>query len=76
MAVVPNPMPMDVFRLWEKQADRWMYGLPADRGVLIFGAMGTPRSPGKGWTYLREALKSLWRMNSGAVAAFVVPSGA
>jgi len=45
-----------------------MFGLPADRPLVLFGAVGGTSPPIKGWQYLSPALKELGRMCPDACA--------
>jgi len=62
--VVPNTIPLDVYRPQDRQAARASLGLPADARVVGFGAVRADVDPRKGYRLLMEALQVL-RENEG-----------
>jgi glycosyltransferase involved in cell wall biosynthesis len=58
---LPNPIDTEVFRPLDKGMAREMLGIPQDKQVILFGAMGATSDPRKGFKELSEALTSLER---------------
>lgn len=56
--VIFNPLDLNTFRPWPKALARQMLGLPEDRLLIGFGAMGGTRDPRKGWDLLERALRT------------------
>jgi len=54
--VIPNGLDLDRFRLTEKALARDACGLPADRPIIVYGAMRATRDPRKGFRELLVAL--------------------
>ena len=57
--VVPNPLELDVFEPMDRGASRQALGLPPDRPVVLFGALGGDTDPRKGFDLLAAALQRL-----------------
>jgi len=57
--VIPNALPLDIYRPWDRATARALFGLPQDRPLVLFGAVGGTSNPLKGWAYLQDALKRL-----------------
>jgi len=55
-AVIPNPVPTDVFRPLPMEFARQVMGLPIGVPLIAFGAVGGTRDPRKGWDLLEAAL--------------------
>lgn len=55
-AVVPNPVPTDVFRPHPMDFARRVLRLPSGVPLVAFGASGGTRDPNKGWDLLEAAL--------------------
>lgn len=56
--VIPNPLPMDVYKPWPRSWARELFGLPPDAPLVLFGAVGGA-SRAKGWDLLAPALAQL-----------------
>ncbi len=56
---LPNPIECDRFAPFDKVEARALWGLPQDKRLVLFGAMGTGSDPRKGFEALREALHRL-----------------
>lgn len=59
VSVVPNPLDTDRWKPVEQQQARKLLDLPADRPILLFGAMGGGSDPRKGLDLLLLALNHL-----------------
>ena len=62
--VVPNPLDLRHYRPLDRAACRGMLGLPHDRPVIVFGALGGTQDRRKGFDLLADALRHLagrWR---------------
>lgn len=57
--LLPSGVDMRVFRPLDRKASREALGLPADRTVLLFGAINSTQNPRKGFTQLIDALRLL-----------------
>lgn len=55
---IPNPIDTQVYQPLDKPAVRQKLNLPADKALLLFGAMNT-QDPRKGFAYLAQALNYL-----------------
>jgi glycosyltransferase involved in cell wall biosynthesis len=55
-AVIPNPVPLDVFRPYSMDFARQVMGLPLEVPLVAFGAVGGTSDPRKGWDLLEAAL--------------------
>ena len=58
--VIPNPLPVDVYKPWPRDFARRLFGLPAEAPLVLFGAVGGT-SRAKGWDLLEPALRQLSR---------------
>lgn len=56
---LPNPIDTDVFKPVDRLAARDILGLPADKPLVLFGAVNATGDPRKGFPHLSEALRSL-----------------
>jgi glycosyltransferase involved in cell wall biosynthesis len=59
ITVIPNPLPIEIYRPWPKLVARSMFGLPTDAPLILFGAIGGAASQGKGWELLAAALNTV-----------------
>lgn len=59
ITVIPNPIDLNVWTPCEQAQARALLGLPADRPLVLFGAMGGSADPRKGADLLMEALERL-----------------
>jgi len=59
ITVIPNPIDLAVWAPCEKVQARALLGLPADRPLVLFGAMGGSSDPRKGADLLLKALQLL-----------------
>ena len=57
--VIPNPLPISIYKPWPKQNCRELFNLPLDKDLILFGALGGTEDPRKGWKYLKVALKKI-----------------
>lgn len=55
--VIPNALPVEVFRPWDKTLCREMFGLGQDEKVILFGALGGGANRIKGMDLLLAALQ-------------------
>ncbi len=67
---VPNPLDLDSWKPFPKEHARKLLGLPQDKHIVLFGAIGGERDPRKGADLLRLALEKL--RNFGADVHLVV----
>ena len=58
---LPNPIDTDVFQAFDKVKARELWGLPQNKKLVLFGAMGATSDPRKGFTELSDAFKNLKR---------------
>src|SRR5680860_359539 len=56
VTVVPNTLDTNTFKPLPKNLAREILGLPQEPRLVLFGAMGGGRNPGKGWDLLQPAL--------------------
>lgn len=63
VTVVPNPVDTEVWRPVEKLSARRLIGVPTDRPVVLFGAVGGTGDSRKGFDLLRDALGYAIRMH-------------
>lgn len=56
---LPNPIDPKEFGLIDKDFARRLFGLPADKKLILFGAMGATADPRKGFSQLASALQQL-----------------
>lgn len=59
VSVVHNPIDIDRWKPVDQRQARDLLGLPVDRPLLLFGAMGGGRDPRKGFDLLLSALRHL-----------------
>ena len=59
VAVIPNPIDMEVWRPVDKLLARQKLNLPPTTPILLFGAVGGDEDPRKGFDLLRDALQHL-----------------
>lgn len=59
ITVIPNPIDLNVWGPCDQAQARALLGLPADRPLVLFGAMGGSADPRKGADLLLEALQHL-----------------
>jgi glycosyltransferase involved in cell wall biosynthesis len=59
ITVVPNVVPVDVYRSWPKRLARELHNLPPDNPLILFGAIGGTSNPNKGWDLLASALNEV-----------------
>jgi glycosyltransferase involved in cell wall biosynthesis len=59
VVVIPHGTALDVFKPISKGLARELVGLPKDRRIVLFGAMGGTQDKRKGYQYLEPALKHL-----------------
>ena len=59
VAVIPNPIDMEVWRPVDKLLARQKLNLPPTTPILLFGALGGDEDPRKGFDLLRDALQHL-----------------
>lgn len=65
ISVVPNPIDLDVWAPFDSRASRQILGLPPDRPLVAFGAMGGCTEPRKGFDLLRDSLRRLASLSEG-----------
>lgn len=58
---LPNPIDSKVFQAFDKLKARELWGLPKNKKLVLFGAMGATSDPRKGFNELSQALKHLDR---------------
>ena len=61
--VIPNPIPLDIYKPWPKKLARNLFNLPLEKKLILFGALGGTNDPRKGWKFLKEALQDLGQRN-------------
>ena len=59
LSVIPYALDMERFRPWDQVMARQLLGLPQDKQLVLFGAVGGNRDPRKGWDLLEPALANL-----------------
>ncbi len=65
ITVIPNPIDLTVWAPCDQAQARALLGLPADRPLVLFGAMGGGADPRKGADLLLDALQYLRRQVAG-----------
>lgn len=60
---IPNVLDLRQFQPWDKNQARTILGLPINKRLILFGAMGGTSDPRKGWYYLESALNKLSKLN-------------
>ena len=68
--VIPNALPVDVYRPWPQDVARAAYGLAGDARIVLFGAIGGT-SRAKGWDLLAQALPLVAQTIPGVVGVVV-----
>jgi len=58
---LPNPIDTGLFRAFDKKKARELWGVPLDKKLILFGAMGATSDPRKGFNELTDALKHIDR---------------
>ena len=56
---LPNPIDTNIFKPFDKENSRELWGLPKDKKLVLFGAMGATSDPRKGFSELSDALHKL-----------------
>jgi len=64
VAIIPNPIPTEIYKPWPKKIARNLFNLPLDKYLILFGAIGGTDDNRKGWQYLKEALEKLGKNNN------------
>ena len=59
VSVIPNVLDTGIYQPLDKNFCRQALGLPADRWIILFGAIGGARDPRKGYDLLQDALARL-----------------
>jgi len=54
---IPNTIDINIFKPLSRSNSRSLLGLPSDKNLILFGAMGGDSDPRKGFKYLHEAIK-------------------
>lgn len=62
--MIPNPLNLDLWKPSSRENARTLLGLPQDRRIILFGAIGGDSSLRKGGDLLREALGKLDRSSA------------
>jgi glycosyltransferase involved in cell wall biosynthesis len=70
--VIPNGIDTDVFKPLDHVACRRILNLPADKHLILFGAMGATSDENKGFELLRQAMAALPRQVAGKECMLVV----
>ncbi|WP_010179993.1 glycosyltransferase family 4 protein [Glaciecola sp. HTCC2999] len=65
---LPNPIDTTLFRGHDKLLSRRLWGLPSNKKLILFGAIGSTNDPRKGFSELIDTLKNIDTRN----VAFVV----
>jgi glycosyltransferase involved in cell wall biosynthesis len=65
ITVIPNPIDLSVWAPCDQAQARTLLGLPVERPLVLFGAMGGGADPRKGADLLLDALKHLRSQTSG-----------
>ncbi len=68
--VIANPIDHEIFKPLDKSTARRALNLPLDRQLILFGAIGGPADPRKGFAYLRAALGNLRARDGIELAVF------
>ena len=56
---LPNPLDTNIFKPFDKEKARELWGLPKDKKLVLFGAMGATSDPRKGFYELMESLEKI-----------------
>lgn len=59
ISVIPYALDTERFRPWPKDMARQILGLPQEKQLVLFGAVGGGKDPRKGWDLLQPALAKL-----------------
>lgn len=59
ISVIPNALDTERFSPWPKDMARQILGLPQEKQLVLFGAVGGGKDPRKGWDLLQPALAKL-----------------
>jgi len=70
--VIPNGLDLGLFRPLDKSFCRQLLGLPSDKKLVLFGALGATSDQRKGFQYLVPALKTLSAGNGAPNSAGLV----
>jgi glycosyltransferase involved in cell wall biosynthesis len=74
--VIPYPLDTGIYQPQDKTAARRLFGLPQDRKLVLFGAVGGVNDRRKGFDLLVDALKKVARQRRDAdLVVFGNPSG-
>ena len=68
VSVIPNLLDVCVFKPTNKILAREILGLPTDKRIILFGALGGSADPRKGWDLLQAALSKLGKNHFGLQA--------
>jgi glycosyltransferase involved in cell wall biosynthesis len=69
--VVPNPLDLEMFQPADRAFARQTLGLPPERRIILFGAIGGTKDPRKGWGLLHDALQVLSTQMPGLLGVIV-----
>jgi glycosyltransferase involved in cell wall biosynthesis len=61
ISVIPNPININIFRPYDMLLSKDILGLPIEKSIILFGAMGGGKDPNKGYDLLVNALQILSR---------------
>jgi glycosyltransferase involved in cell wall biosynthesis len=73
--VIPNGLDTETFKPGNKDHCRKMLGLPQDRNIILFGAVGGTTDPNKGFSLLKSALQALGKAAPDSLAVVFGSSG-
>jgi glycosyltransferase involved in cell wall biosynthesis len=59
ISVIPNLLDVEKFHPWDRAMARQLLGLPQDKKLVLFGAIGGGKNSRKGWDLLQPALTKL-----------------
>lgn len=57
--IIPNGLDTDTYRPFDTEVARDIFDFPTDAKIVLFGSISPTSDPRKGFTYLRDALRSL-----------------
>lgn len=60
---LPNPIDIDIFKAYDKEQAKYLWSLPKDKKLVLFGAIGALSDPRKGFEVLSKALHQLENKN-------------
>lgn len=69
--VIPNPLPLDVYKPSPKSYARYLFNLNLEKDLILFGALKGSRDPRKGWDLLEPVLKKLSDINQNIEAIVI-----